>query len=167
MHNGWEMGCRVWDVVDHIPHPTSHIPRPNASKMRSFIGIAAGLIAWSAHVDAQTKVRVSGGEVTRRTAANAEASRLTAQIRGLDMERGTRVQVSGDSAQRIAMADFDWGGRVRSVEFDEEDSRLFWDVKIVPDSSEHTIVRYRVDANSGGILSIREFRGVRGLARRP
>lgn len=51
-----------------------------------------------------------------------------------------------------------------SIEIDEEDARLYWDVKIIPDSVRRTIVRYRVDAVSGGILSIREFTGVGGLA---
>jgi uncharacterized membrane protein YkoI len=75
------------------------------------------------------------------------------------------LAVSGDSAQRIALNDFDWRGRVSSVEVDEDDARIYWDVKIVPDSAAETIVRYRVDATSGGILGIREFTGIKGLAR--
>ena len=54
-----------------------------------------------------------------------------------------------------------------SIEIDEEDSRVFWDVKILPDANLQTIVRYRVDAANGGIMSIKEFTGLRGLARRP
>jgi uncharacterized membrane protein YkoI len=117
--------------------------------------------------DAQSTVRVSGGDVTRASIARPDQSRLSTRILGVDAERRERITVSGDSAQRIAMNDYEWHGRVSSVEFDEEDARLFWDVKIVPDSSQYTIVRYRVDATSGGILGIKEFGGVRGLAKRP
>ena len=68
----------------------------------------------------------------------------------------------------VTMEDFGrWRGRVSSLELDEEDARLFWDVKIVPDATRETLVRYRVDATSGGIIAIREFTGIRGLARRP
>jgi uncharacterized membrane protein YkoI len=111
----------------------------------------------------QTRVTVSGGDVAGR----AESSRLTTRIPGVSAEYAARVRIGGDSAQRIAMSDFAWRGRVSSVEIDEEDARVYWDVKIVPDSSQQTIVRYRVDALSGGILGIREFTGIRGLARRP
>ena len=104
------------------------------------------------------RVTVSGGDVAR-----VDASRLSTRIPGVDAALRARVQVSGDSAQRIAMSDFDWRGRVSSVEIDEEDTRVYWDVKIVPDSSAQTIVRYRVDAGTGGILDIREFSGIRGL----
>ena len=53
------------------------------------------------------------------------------------------------------------------MEIDEQDARVFWDVKIVPDSSPRTIVRYRLDAGDGGIMNIREFSDVLALARRP
>ena len=108
--------------------------------------------------------RFSGGDVTR--SSRADVSRLATRIPGVEADQKPRVQVSGDSAQRIAMNDFDWRGRVSSVEIDEEDARLFWDVKIVPDTSQRTIIRYRVDAASGGILGIKEFSGVRTLVRR-
>jgi uncharacterized membrane protein YkoI len=110
-----------------------------------------------------TRVTVSSGEVASRV----DASRLTTRIPGVSAEYAARVRIGGDSAQRIALGDFAWRGRVTSIEIDEEDARVYWDVKIVPDSSQQTIVRYRVDASSGGILGIREFTGVRGLARRP
>ena len=116
--------------------------------------------------EAQRVARESDGALAR-PASRADASRLFARVPGLSDEIRARVRVSADSAQRIALSDFDWRGRVNSVEFDEEDSRLYWDVKIVPDSIPHTIVRYRVDAISGGILSIREFTGVAGLAKKP
>lgn len=112
----------------------------------------------------RTRVGVSGGEVS--LGAAADASRLSTRIPGIDAALRVRLQVGGDSAQRIAMNDFEWKGRVSSVEIDEEDARVFWDVKIVPDTGHHTIVRYRVDATNGGIVSIKEFTGVRGLARR-
>jgi uncharacterized membrane protein YkoI len=114
--------------------------------------------------DAQSKVHYSGGDVTR--SARGDAGRLATRIPGVDDDQRARLQVSGDSAQRIAMNDFAWRGRVSSVEIDEEDARLFWDVKIVPDTSQQTIIRYRVDATNGGILGIKEFSGVRTLVRR-
>lgn len=111
------------------------------------------------------RVTVSGGDVSRPGVP--DPARLSSRIPGLTAEYAGRVRVGGDSAQRIAISDFAWRGRVTSVEIDEEDARVYWDVKIVPDSLERTIVRYRVDAVSGGILSIREFVGIAGLRLRP
>jgi uncharacterized membrane protein YkoI len=131
--------------------------------MKARVLTTLAVMALADPLEAQrTRVTVSGGDVAR-----ADAMRLSTRIPGVAAELRARVQVSGDSAQRIAMNDFAWKGRVSSVEVDEEDTRVFWDVKIVPDVSQQTIVRYRVDATSGGILGIREFTGVRGLARRP
>ena len=131
----------------------------------SLLLVAVALLVIAKRSDAQI-VRESGGEVTRGKSPG-DSSRLATRIPGLDGDLRGRVRVSGDSAQRIALADFDWRGRVSSVEIDEEDTRVFWDVKIVPDSRAQTIVRYRVDAATGGIMNIKEFTGLRGLARRP
>ena len=114
--------------------------------------------------EAQSRVNYAGGEVA--PSRRVDVSRLATRIPGVDDDQRARVRVGGDSAQRIAMNDFDWLGRVSSVEIDEEDARLFWDVKIVPDSSLSPIIRYRVDATNGGILGIKEFSGVRTLVRR-
>jgi uncharacterized membrane protein YkoI len=137
--------------------------------MKACLLVTLAVLALAKRSDAQTKVRVSTGEVTRSSAGRPDVSRLAPRIRGVDQEHRGQILVSGDSAQRIAMNDYEWRGRVHSVEFDEEDARVFWDVKIVPDSSQQTIVRYRVDAASGGIMSIKEFSGIRGLglARKP
>ncbi|HMC54749.1 MAG TPA: hypothetical protein VKH19_06215 [Gemmatimonadaceae bacterium] len=127
--------------------------------------VAVTLLVIAKRSDAQV-VRESAGEVTgART--RPDPSQLASRIPGVAWELRARVRVSGDSAQRIALADFEWRGRVSSIEIDEEDSRVFWDVKILPDANLQTIVRYRVDAANGGIMSIKEFTGLRGLARRP
>jgi len=127
------------------------------------IAVAIALVAKRS--DAQI-VRESAGEVSG-VRARPDPSRLASRIPGVAWELRARVRVSGDSAQRIALADFEWRGRVSSVEIDEEDGRVFWDVKLLPDANLQTIVRYRVDAATGGIMSIKEFTGLRGLARRP
>jgi uncharacterized membrane protein YkoI len=130
--------------------------------------LTLALLAVANRSDAQSKVRSSSdGEVTSASVDRVDVSRLATRIPGVEPELRVRILVSGDSAQRIAMSDYEWHGRVSSVEIDEEDARLFWDVKIVPDTSRATIVRYRIDATNGGILSIKEFRGIRGLVRRP
>jgi len=126
--------------------------------------VLLGLLMLTRTVAAQTRVSASGGDVARRM-TSADVARLATRIPGMDAEQRARTRVTGDSAQRIALGDFDWRGRVSSVEYDEEDARLFWDIKIVPDSSQTTIIRYRIDALTGGILDIKEFTGVRGLAR--
>jgi uncharacterized membrane protein YkoI len=131
-------------------------------KGRLVLTLAALLLA--NRTDAQSTFRSSDGDVAR--ARTGDATRLASRIPGLAADQQGRVQVGGDSAQRVAMNDFDWRGRVSSVEIDEEDARLFWDVKIVPDTSQHTIIRYRIDATNGGILGIKEFGGVRTLVRR-
>jgi uncharacterized membrane protein YkoI len=110
-------------------------------------------------------VRVATGEVVRTS--RPDDSRLSTRIPGVDLQQRDNVHVSGDSAQRIAMADYGWRGRVLSVEVDEDDARVFWDVKIVPDSSRDTVVRYRVDAGNGGILGVREFTGIHIRVHKP
>jgi uncharacterized membrane protein YkoI len=121
----------------------------------AIIGFLA--LTWPAvTADAQSRGFASaGGEVV---------SRMTARVPGVTAEQKVRLRVSGDSAQRIALGDFAWKGRVISLEIDEEDTRLYWDVKIEPDSKPGNVVRYRVDATNGGILGIKEFARV---ARRP
>lgn len=114
----------------------------------------------------RTRVNVSNGDVALAP-RRGDIGRLAPRIPGIAAELAARIRVGGDSAQRIALEDFGWNGRVSSLELDEEDTRLFWDVKIVPDATRETLVRYRVDATSGGIIEIKEFTGIRGLARRP
>jgi uncharacterized membrane protein YkoI len=133
--------------------------------MKARLVLTLALVASANRSDAQTITRFSGGDVSRR-AGRPDVTRLSTRIPGVDGGRREQVHVSGDSAQRIAINDFDWRGSVASIEFDEQDARVFWDVKIVPDTSQQTIVRYRIDATNGGILDIKEFSGVRGLARR-
>src|SRR3954470_9007118 len=111
--------------------------------------VIVGMALVASRSEAQAQVRVSTGDVSRSARGTADANRLAPRIPSVDADRRARVQVSGDSAQRIALGDFEWKGRVSSVEIDEEDSRVFWDVKIVPDSSDNMIVRYRLDAASG------------------
>jgi hypothetical protein len=134
--------------------------------MRFRYAVLILVLAVARRSEAQSVVRQSDGAL-ERTTARADASRLFVRIPGISSELRARIRVNGDSAQRIALSDFEWRGRVNSVEIDEEDSRLYWDVKIVPDSVARTIVRYRVDAVSGGILSIREFTGIAGLKSKP
>ena len=112
----------------------------------AILGVAAPIGAQSSRLTTTS----SGGEVV---------SRMAARIPGVPAEQKARLRVGGDSAQRIALADFAWKGRVVSVEIDEQDTRLFWDVKIEPDANPRAILRYRVDATNGGILGIREFPG--------
>jgi uncharacterized membrane protein YkoI len=133
--------------------------------MKGPLLLTLALIALAKDSQAQGIARFSGGEVTRSSTPVTDLSRLSKRIPGVEPDQRGRVLVGGDSAQRIAMNDFEWRGRVSSVEVDEQDARLFWDIKIVPDASPQTIVRYRVDAGTGGILNIREFTGIRGLAR--
>jgi hypothetical protein len=126
---------------------------------------ATVLLLAAAPLQAQARTTLSGGAVARP----ADARRLATQIPVLDPARRERARVTGDSAQRVAMDDFDWRGRVVSVELDENDERVYWDVKIVPDTAPRTVLRYRVDAFTAGILGIREFTDVAVLAprRRP
>jgi uncharacterized membrane protein YkoI len=124
-----------------------------------FVTLAAAVAmagtAPAAGAQSSRLVASSGGEVV---------SRMAARIPGVTAEQRARLRVGGDSAQRIALTDFGWRGKVVSLEIDEEDSRLYWDVKIEPDALPRAIVRYRVDATNGGILGIKEFGGAR---RRP
>ncbi len=134
---------------------------PTPPNMTGRLVLALGAFALASRSEAQTRVREFGGEVSRRE-ARADPARL-GRVPGIDAALSARIRVSGDSAQRTAMNDFEWRGRVSSVEIDEEDARLYWDVKIVPDFASETVIRYRVDATGGGILSIKEFKGIKGI----
>ena len=99
-----------------------------------------------------------GAQSVRQYASGGEVvSRMAPRVPGISHEQRARLRITGDSAQRIALQDFAWKGRVVSVEIDEQDTRLFWDVKIEPDGNPRVIIRYRVDATNGGILGIKEF----------
>jgi hypothetical protein len=124
----------------------------------------AALVALAGPVAAQGKVTFSGGDVSR--ASRVDERRLSSRIPVPGAAQRERVRVGGDSAQRVAMHDFGWRGRVLSVELDEDDERVYWDVKIVPDTAQRTVIRYRVDAASSGILGIREFTDLAGLVPR-
>lgn len=129
--------------------------------------LVVALLTLAKRSEAQGVVRHSDGEIARTAATTrVDAGRLVSGTPSISGELRARIRVSADSAQRIAMSDFDWKGRVGAVTIDEEDSRLYWDVKIVPDSIAGTVVRYRVDATNGGILSISEFTGIRGLVKK-
>ena len=131
--------------------------------MKVHIIVCIALLGAATSAAAQhPRVGTANGDVV--LASISERQRLADRIPAVPMVWRSRVIVRGDSAQRIDMTDFEWRGRVLSVELDEEDARLFWDVKIVPDETRQTIVRYRVDAANGGILGIREFTGIRGVA---
>jgi len=123
------------------------------------------LLGLATVLSGQARTHVASGEVVR--AARPDDSRLSARIPGVDPQLHDNVHISGDSAQRIAMTDYGWRGRVLSVEIDQEDARVFWDVKVVPDSTRDTVVRYRIDAGNGGILDIREFTGIHIKVRKP
>lgn len=140
---------------------------PSGTHMKPSIALVVALVTLAAQ-DARaqrTRVSVSGGEVASKASFRRETWRLAAHVPGLAADVRARLRISGDSAQRIALDDFGWRGRVSSLEIDEQDARLFWDVKIVPDSTRGTIVRYRIDGATGGILDIREFTDIRGLSR--
>lgn len=92
----------------------------------------------------------------RSTSDGEVLTRTTRRIPAVPEEHKARLRVGGDSAQRIALADFAWRGRVLSVEIDEQDARLFWEVRIEPDVPPRAMIRYRVDATNGGILGITE-----------
>jgi hypothetical protein len=130
------------------------------TKVRTILTLGLGLLV--ARPLSARQVTVSGGDVSRPS-ARVDVLRLSTRIPGIDSAFLARVRVSGDSAQRLAMHDYEWKGRVSSVEIDEDAGRVVWDVKIVPDSSAQTIVRYRIDALTGGIANVREFAGVPGL----
>ena len=135
--------------------------------MRTYLSLTLILAtAGSAYAQPARSYFSSGGEVSKKAVDAGDLTRLAPHIPGLAPDVQARLRISGDSAQRIALHDFDWRGRVSSIEVDAEDAHVFWDVKIVPDSTVGTIVRYRVDGKTGGILEIREFTGIRGLARK-
>ena len=127
--------------------------------------VLAVVLVVPATVRAQVqRVQFAAGDVALESGAR---DRLAPRVPAVPELLRPRVLVSGDSAQRLALVDFDWRGHALSVELDEGDGRVFWDVKVVPDRTRGTIVRYRVDATVGGIIDIREFHGVRGIAGRP
>ena len=140
---------------------------PEAHMTHTILVLAALAVLVSTPAGAQrTRVNVSNGDVALAP-TRGNAARLAPRIPGIAPDLAARIRVGGDSAQRIALEDFGWKGRVSSLELDEQDARLFWDVKVVPDATRETLMRYRVDATTGRIMEIKEFTGIRGLARRP
>ena len=86
-------------------------------KSGTLVLLAVTLLVIAKRSDAQI-VRESAGDVSGG-GGKADASRLASRVPGVSWEFRSRVRVGGDSAQRIALADFDWHGRVSSHEIDE------------------------------------------------
>src|SRR5207237_329368 len=83
-------------TITRIAHQSCNDPFYMKGHLVLSLAICA-LAAQTRRADAQSKLRVSGGEVTRSTAGRVDASRLANRIPGLEGDQPGRVRVGGDS----------------------------------------------------------------------
>lgn len=83
----------------------------------------------------------------------------------VDANVASSAKVSADSAQGIALAQVQEGGKVNSGELHMEDGKLVYDIRVVPNGKKTTRL-VRVDAMTGEIVKDKQFGGVKGVVKK-
>jgi uncharacterized membrane protein YkoI len=83
----------------------------------------------------------------------------------VDANVANSAKVSADSAQAIALAQVQEGGKVNSGELHMEDGKLVYDIRVVPNGKK-TSRLVRVDAMTGDIVKDKQYGGVKGVVKK-
>jgi Peptidase propeptide and YPEB domain len=120
-------------------------------RIRTLLLAGAMTAIGSSFVGAQ-KVAVSSGTVAR--VAVDEPARI-------EIKPGTegRARISPNRAKAIALARVP--GQVAGGELHNEDGRLVYDIKVLPEKKK-TYSKVVIDARTGAVLSVKQYGGVRG-----
>jgi uncharacterized membrane protein YkoI len=100
----------------------------------------------------------------RAGTADSTSKRVTLKVK-VDANVASSAKVSADSAQAIALAQVEEGGKVNSGELHMEDGKLVYDVRVVPNGKK-TSRLVRVDAMTGEIVKDKQYGGVKGVVKK-
>jgi hypothetical protein len=114
--------------------------------------LAGALSAIGSSFAGAQKVAVSSGTVARVAADEPARIEIKAGTEG-------RARISPNRAKAIALARVP--GQVAGGELHDEDGRLVYDIKVLPEKKK-TYSKVVIDARTGAVLSVKQYGGVRG-----
>ena len=123
-------------------------------------GLLTG-VATTAHAQAATD---STHTMKRAGTPDSTSKRVNLKVK-VDANVANSATVSADSAQAIALAQVQEGGKVNSGELHMEDGKLVYDIRVVPNGKK-TSRLVRVDAMTGAIVKDKQFGGVKGVVKK-
>ena len=123
-------------------------------------GLLAG-VATTAHAQTATD---SARTMKRAGTPDSTSKRVNLKVK-VDANVASSAKVSADSAQAIALAQVQEGGKVNSGELHMEDGKLVYDIRVVPNGKK-TSRLVRVDAMTGDIVKDKQYGGVKGVVKK-
>jgi uncharacterized membrane protein YkoI len=134
--------------------------------MKTVVGfaLASALALGSSTVAAQTPQQRDSTHTMRRAGAADSMSRVDLQVK-VDASVASSAKISADSAQAIALAKVDEGGKVNSGELKMEKGKLVYEINVVP-NGKNTVRKFNVDAMTGDIVSDRTLGGLNAAVKK-
>ena len=124
----------------------------------------AGLMAASFGTAQAQTARDSTHTMRRAGTPDSTSKRVNLKVK-VDANVASSAKVSADSAQGIALAQVQEGGKVNSGELHMEDGKLVYDIHVVPNGKK-TSRLVRVDAMTGDIVKDKQYGGIKGVAKK-
>jgi len=132
--------------------------------MKKFVVLSlAALLAASATARAQTSTD-SVRTMKRAGTSDSTSKRVNLKVK-VDANVASSAKISADSAQGIALAQVQEGGKINSGELHMEDGKLVYDINVVPNGKK-TARLVRVDAMTGDIVKDKQYGGVKGVVKK-
>lgn len=132
--------------------------------MTRFVVVSlAGLLVAAGTARAQTATD-STHTMKRAGTADSTSKRVNLKVK-VDANVASSAKISADSAQAIALAQVQEGGKVNSGELHMEDGKLVYDIRVVPNGKK-TARLVRVDAMTGDIAKDKQYGGLKGTAKK-
>lgn len=124
----------------------------------------AGLLAGVA-TTAQAQAATDSTHTMKRAGTpDSTSKRVNLKVK-VDANVASSAKVSADSAQGIALAQVQEGGKVNSGELHMEDGKLVYDIRVVPNGKK-TSRLVRVDAMTGEIVKDKQYGGLKGAVKK-
>ena len=132
--------------------------------MTRFVVVSlAGLLVAAGTARGQTATD-STHTMKRAGTADSTSKRVNLKVK-VDANVASSAKISADSAQAIALAQVQEGGKVNSGELHMEDGKLVYDIRVVPNGKK-TARLVRVDAMTGDIAKDKQYGGLKGTAKK-
>ena len=123
-------------------------------------GLLAGVVTTTQAQSATDSTRT----MKRAGTPDSTSKRVNLKVK-VDANVANSAKVSADSAQAIALAQVQEGGKVNSGELHMEDGKLVYDIRVVPNGKK-TSRLVRVDAMTGDIVKDKQYGGVKGVVKK-
>jgi len=128
-------------------HSEVHVMR----SIRTWVLAGAMAAVGSGFAGAQ-QASVSGGTVARVAADETARIEIKPGLQG-------RARISPNRAKAIALARVP--GQIAGGELNEDGGRLHYEIKVLPEKKK-TYSKVNIDAQTGAVISVKQFGGVRG-----